>query len=340
MEGSRSGSQEVGGQGFSRFGEALPEGVVEREVGDRAEWLGWRKRNVNASEAACLFGEGIHPYMSAYKLWAERSGKLADQADNPAMKRGRLLEDDAIELAQAERPGWQIWRPNHYLSHAGWRIGATPDAYFDSGARHGVLQIKTVGRYAFNRDWKDKDTGEITPPLWIAVQASVEAFLSRRDLAAVGAMVISDGGLLDMHIMDVPLKDGILTRLRTLTEEFWRRVDDDDPYPVDWGRDLETFLALHREDDGSEIDLTGDQDIRQMLVRRAGLKRLEKDGESAREKRREVDGRLIERMGNARKATFGDQAIYATNIQKRAYTVAAQNYRFIRVKGEIDERQA
>lgn len=194
------------------------------------------------------------------------------------------------------------------------------------------MQIKTVGRFAFNREWKDRDTGEISPPLWVAVQASIEAFMSGRDAAAVGAMVISDGGTLDMHVLDVPLKAGILTELRRRTDDFWRRVHEGDPYPIDWGRDLEAFLSLNREDDGSEIDLGEDPEVAQLVIDRRFLKSIEKAGDDAAKARREVDAQLIARMGNARFGRFGDVLITASTINKRGFTVEPSSYRQVRVR--------
>src|SRR5579862_1210871 len=103
--------------------------VVEREVGGRDEWLGWRKKNVNASEGACLFGENAHPHLTVYKLWADKGGLLPPDPDNPTLRRGRLLEPVAVELLREEQPGWKVWQPNVYLHDLEARIGATPDVY-------------------------------------------------------------------------------------------------------------------------------------------------------------------------------------------------------------------
>jgi hypothetical protein len=315
-----------------------PPSVVSREVRQRADWLGWRQANVNASEAACLWSDAAHPYLTAYKLWAMRSGRLDDQADSKALKRGRLLEDDAIELVQEERPHWQIWRPAIYLSQPDWRIGATPDAYAidwnKASPNHsapGVIQIKTVGRWAFERYWRDQDTREIVIPLWIAIQAAIEAILSGFHWAAVGVMVISDGGELDIHVNDIPIKPEIMTSLQPKVADFWRRVHEVDPYPIDFGRDLETVFDVYREDDGSQIDLTGDPEIVELLGARDGLKAVEKDGDDAKKARRGIDARIIVKMGNANRAAYGDRMITAMNVKKRPYTVQAQNYRFVRV---------
>ena len=66
------------------------------------------EQTFNASEAACLWGDEIHPYVSAYRLWALKSGKLDGAVENKAMIRGRLLELPAIELMGMEHPRWHV----------------------------------------------------------------------------------------------------------------------------------------------------------------------------------------------------------------------------------------
>jgi hypothetical protein len=319
------------------------DGVVSRQIAGRSEWLGWRQANVNASEAACLWSDAAHPHLTAYKLWAMRSGKLADEADNRAMKRGRLLEDDALEILSEERPGWQMWQPNVYLHHPEWRIGATPDAYAERNAtneelaegrghrRFGNIQIKTVGLWAFRKHWIDPDTGQVEVPLWIAVQASIEALLTGADWTTVAALVVSDGGTLELNVIDVELKPALIAALRPKVNDFWRRVRDGDPYPIDFGRDVDSVFEVYRDEDGSQIDLTGDEDVERFLEERAALKALEKEGENARVRRRALDAKLMTRMGNAKKALMGDRYIVAARIHKNAYNVPAQDYRFVRV---------
>lgn len=313
------------------------QGVVSREIVSREEWLEWRRDNVNASDAACLWGDGIHPYVTAYLMWARHArDQMSPKRENPAMRRGRLLEPVALELAKSEKPAWVIYPAGQYLHHPEWRIGCTPDAYIkrwgqDGGPPDdGVLQIKTVGYYAFKNTWK-KPSGEIEPPLWVAVQATIEAILSGRDFAVVGAMVISDGGMIDMHLIDIPIKPGILTQLRAKVNDFWRRIDADDPYPIDWSRDAGVVMDLYRDDDGSEVDLTGDEWVAEKLLAREGLKATEKAGDDAAKVRKLIDAQIINRLGNARIGRIGDRYIRAATVSKNSYTVQASSYRTIRI---------
>jgi predicted phage-related endonuclease len=312
--------------------------IISRDIKERSEWLGWRKDNINASEAACLLGD-FHPYMTAYKLWAIKSGLYADDADSPEKRRGRLLEPVAINLLQEERPDWQCRQPGTYFCDNETRIGATPDvlAYRDDftalTTELGVVQIKVAGKFAFQKNWVDHETGEVETPLWIKVQATVEAHLAQAKWAAVAVMTIGDGGL-GFHIEEIPLYPPIISKLEDASVEFWGRVASKTPYPVDYFKDGETLLSVYKDDDGSTIDLSNDEDFRALLYDREFYKLTEKRGEEARKQRRGIDARIIGRMGNASRASVGTMTVDAKTVRKKSYTVPATQFRMVKVKGD------
>ena len=319
----------------SLSGARAPQGVVEREIGDRNEWLGWREGNVNASEAACLWGDDIHPYTSAYKLWALRSGKIKPDAENKAMIRGRLLEPVAVELMNIEHPQWHIWNPHSYFFNPIWRIGATPDRFMRTYAQGEIvanLQIKTVGRWAFQKYWIDPDTKEVRVPLWIAVQATVETLLTGFEHNFVAAMVISDGGLLDLHLLPIPHRPGILAALISRAKEFWRRVQENDPYAVDYFKDADIVLELHREDDGEQIDLTADDRVGNLIGIHGELTAAIREGEKAQKARTAIKAELIDRMGNARTGRYGEHVLTVKQVDKKGYVVGPVSYPQLRIK--------
>ena len=48
--------------------------IETRPIADKAAWLEWREADMTASVGACLFGADIHPYTTAYREWAIKSG--------------------------------------------------------------------------------------------------------------------------------------------------------------------------------------------------------------------------------------------------------------------------
>lgn len=233
---------------------------------DRAAWLDARKQDVTASVAGVLLG--IHPYQTPYGLWGEKSGRVvSDDADNPVLRRGRLLEPVVIEMLREDRPDWSVEyrRDNAYYRHVEDRIGATPDAFATRPDIYGrgIIQVKTVADDKFRREWIDADTGEVVLPLWIAVQAIVEATLTESTWACVAVMVIGRG--IDLQIVDVPLNTRVMARLRREVREFWRMVDAGEEPPIDWNRDGAAVAEVYRDSMPDRKDLSADQELNLLI---------------------------------------------------------------------------
>lgn len=235
---------------------------------DRTAWLDARKQDVTASVAGALLG--IHPYQTPYGLWAEKSGRVAsDDADNPVLRRGRLLEPVVIEMLREDRPDWSVEyrRDNAYFRNTDDRIGATPDAFatrpdiFGTG----IVQVKTVADDKFRREWIDPETGEVVLPLWIAVQAIVEAELTGSTWACVAVMVIGRG--IDLQVVDVPLNTRVMARLRREVREFWRLVDTGTEPAIDWNRDGASIVEVYRDSMPDRKDLTASAELDQAAGR-------------------------------------------------------------------------
>lgn len=58
------------------------------------EWHAWRANRLGGSDVGAILG--LNPWTSAQLLWERKTGRAPAQADNPAMARGRQLEDEAL----------------------------------------------------------------------------------------------------------------------------------------------------------------------------------------------------------------------------------------------------
>lgn len=312
---------------------------IERlEITDRTTWLKWRAEDITASVGACLFGD-IHPYTTAYREWALRSGLLSStsQIDPKLIRRGDVIERIAPQIIEEERPGWLIAKSSHYYRDPEARIGATPDLIASRPDIEGVgnIQVKSVGTQAF-RQWKDRDTGLTQLPMWIAIQTTIEAYLMEATWAAVAAITIGDGGL-DVEIIDVPLVETVMAKWSVLAADFWRRVAEKEPYDIDWGKDAATVLDMYRDDDGATIDLDKDEEFESLLIAREVFKRIEKDAAAAEKSRREIDAQIIHKMGNAKAARIGNVFVKAPTIKVKEAVRKAYSFRKISVIHD-DER--
>lgn len=263
----------------NRLTACLPKGAVRHPVTDRAAWLALRRQDVTASAIAALVGE--HPYMTRLGLYALKTGQMPDAEAEPIfgansislppMLRGTVLEPVAPALITMLRPGWSVETCGWYYRDPGARIGATPDFIAIDPARPGVgsVQVKTTDHTTFRKVWRGEDD-EVMPPLFIAIQAVVEAVLTGVSWASVAVMV--SGSTLDLHLIEIPLHLGIMARLRAESLAFWRGVAAGKPPEADHGRDADVLAALYRDDNGQEIDLTTDNRLPELLAERDDLK--------------------------------------------------------------------
>ena len=312
--------------------------IETRTLEDRAEWLKWREDDMTASIGACLFGDDVHPYTTAYEQWALKSGLVkAKPMDAKLARRGHYVEKIAPEIIMEERPGWSVVANPYYYRDAEARIGATPDLWARrpdiEGA--GLVDVKSVGAQTFRR-WRDHDTGDTQLPVWMAIQVNIQAALVGEHWGepltwgAVAAITIGDAGL-DIELLDVPLLPGLVQNFRELVRDFWRRVEEKDPYGIDWGKDAGVILDMYQDDDSSIIDLSDDVEIDSWLDERGFCKQLEADGASAEKRRRILDAQLVNKMGNAAVARTKAGLIKAKTVRVKEAVRKAYSFRKISV---------
>jgi predicted phage-related endonuclease len=325
---------------------ALPKGIERLPVKSRAQWLKLRERDVTASVVAALVGE--HDFHTEYGLFCLKSGKTTEEADQ---KKARMLrvrlahEPTVVDLIREERPTWTLQYPvGFYFRDPAARLGASPDLFAIDPARPGFgnVQIKTSHERVFaNKDhgWV-KEEGVIEPPFGIAVQACVEAALTGASWAAVAVGVGID---LELHIIDdIPIHAAMMKHLRVLSLKFWKRVEENDPPPVDYVRDAETIAALHPiADEGKTVDLAGSNRARDLVETREALKRDEAIGAAAAKARKPIDAEILSILGDAAYGNLGDGRVISAKTMKRdGYFVKPTSYRQIKVKGDTNARRS
>jgi hypothetical protein len=300
--------------------------IIEKiPVVDRASWLVNRSRDVTASVAGCLLG--VHEYQTRFGLWALKTGRLTeDPEETPAMRRGRLLEPVAVALLREEHPEIGIEPGRVYYRNPDARLGATPDALAMCPRRGlGVVQIKSVDHSVFRQKWRRGD-GSTEPPLWIAIQAIVEAHLVGASWAAVAPLRVGMG--LDIDLIDIPIHTGIIDALYRETAEFWRICETAEFPPLDYTRDAEVIDAIYPTDDGTEIDLSGDNELPGLLDERATLSA---SGKQIDERRAAIDAALKSKLGPHTRGVLPGATI-SWKLQKRSGGyVPPSEFRVLRV---------
>jgi hypothetical protein len=310
---------------------------------DDTDWHALRRMDVTASVAAALLGaadrEDQHTYTTPYKLYMLATGAVEpEQIDEEGqVLRGVLMEEPAVRLLRRRNPTW-IVRHNTgdgrvYYRDPVARIGATPDVIVHDPQRGtGVVQIKSVGEFAFRKKWLNDD-GEVVPPLWIAIQAIVEATLvPGATWASVAPFRVTDEGL-DMPLIDIPLHDGIMERLREAVAGFWQRVEAREPYDPDYGRDGELIARIYADDDGSEIEIAANDDLLHKLELREHFLAVEKAARAAEEARATIDAELLHMLKNAIRGRLPDgRIVEAKTVRRKGFIIDPTSYRSVKIK--------
>lgn len=297
-------------------------------IENRDQWLALRQSDITASIAGALLG--VHPYSTAYGLWLLKKGLIAeDPEETGPMRRGRLLEPVAVQMLREDRPNWTIeeYPIGYYFRDPAARIGATPDVFAtNEHGKPGIVQLKSVEPSIFRRDWKT-ESGMVEPPLWIVCQAILECYLTGRKWAAVAPLVVGFG--LELPIIDIPIHAGIFERIKLEVDQFWKRIESGENYPPDYARDGSLIAQLYPQDNGIEIDLSGDNETPMFVdlleAARATKKIAEGDEKTAK-------AAISSKMGEASIALLSDGRRISHKTQNRAgYFVSESSFRVLRV---------
>ena len=276
--------------------------VIRLTPKDRDAWLAARGQDVTASQIGALFG--VHDYLTAFELWALKTGRLPHAAEeSPAMERGRHLEPVAVALLRERFPKWRIEhnaKSFTYYRDPATRLGATPDVMVKAPERGpGVVQIKSVEASVFRKHWHD-EAGEIEVPLWIALQATLEAHLTGATWAAVAPLVVSHG--LEMPLIDIPLVPGVIEAMQDKVAAFWAMIDAGEEPTPDYARDADAIDAIYRGDEEQEADLSADNRIPELLTLRADAQRRRREADA---ELSSIDAEIKAKMGDAVVAHIG-----------------------------------
>jgi predicted phage-related endonuclease len=301
-----------------------------RPITDRAEWLDWRKSFVTASQVPALFG--AHPYLSALKLYLEKSGVEFEERDNPVFRRGRILEP-AVGAAVAEaRPDWKVEPARAFFCDTEARIGATPDFLISGDPRgRGVLQAKTADPAIWARDWSAG--AEI--PFWIVLQALTEALLTDAAFAAVAVLRV-DPYEMPCSILEVPRHAESEARILAAVRRFWDDVAQGIEPAPDYGKDatLIKLLAPREAVPETTVDLSGNNELPELLAERALLKA---HITAAKTRCEEIEAQIKFTMRDAAVATGVDgwRITFKTGMVQ-GYSVPTREQRVLRI---WDKRQ-
>lgn len=299
---------------------------------DRATWLALRQQDITASDVPAICGEGL--FGSATKVWAEKLGKVGQQEMTEAMKRGLWGEAAVFEAIGWEYPDWEIRRAKVYLRDPELRLGATPDGAAIIPGLDGVtvIQTKVIARPVFNTYWladPEDDYSAVTAPLAYQLQTLTETMLADAPRAMIAALVVDT---FKWELKMIPLERNpaaetvICDRVVSFRKNY---LETGIQPPVDPERDEQVLKLLFPQDNGIEIDLSGDNEMPalvDMLETNRKAKKLAEEDEKI------CKTAIAGKMGEAAIARLADGRRVSHKSQHRgSYVVGETDFRVMRV---------
>ncbi len=286
-----------------------------REITGVGDWLTWRAADMTASRVAALFD--AHPYMTRDQLADTMRGR--SQGSNAAMRAGRILEPGVIVALAEENPSWRMTKATTYHRLPDHRLGATPDYWLNDD---GLIQLKTV-----SPDVWDKWRGH--PPLGYSLQTLCELLVTGRARGVLAVMVMTPS--YPLHLFEVQRHDGAEQRILDAVAEWWRAWGAGEiagPAPV-----AEIAAAL---DDGSFVDLSENNQIREVLEERERLKAVVKD---ASKRIGDLEYTIKNTIGPARTAYVPGWHLSFASQNRKEHIVPAATIRVLRCKRTIEGQE-
>jgi putative phage-type endonuclease len=293
------------------------------ELNNRAEWLAARRRFITASDVAAVLG--LSPFGSPLSVYAAKVAGV-EMEETPWMRRGRRMEA-VVADEYAEVTGRPVVNPGPYVlavhPDLPW-LAATLDRETGSSAllpapAHGAgpLEIKAP-RDAHG--WEDDKA-----PLHYELQLQTQIACTRATWGTLCALLgqDADGPVVRDRLPHARALAGVVPQL----EEFWARVQRQDPPPVqELPREADAVRALWADANDLTVEL---DDAALDLVER--WERAKAARNEADKLARQLDTHLRALMKSATFGQLPDGSYIKAPVEKRAgYTVEAIEHRVFR----------
>jgi predicted phage-related endonuclease len=301
-------------------------------ITDRATWLAMRTHDLTASDLGAA--AGADPYRPRLRVWLEKAGKIAPEAETPIMRRGRWLEHAAIAAFREQFPLLEIRYPaGVYLRDTEVRLGGTPDALAEDPEDPGRLvniQLKVVARPVYD-GWPeaivDGETVKVLP-LNYHLQTLAEGYLLNARRSILAALVIDTYGAM-LEPIEVPRYPAAEDRIRQLAVDFWQSVRDGRQPVPDYGSDADTIAAMYpHAEAGTVLDLSADNRLRELLPKRAAYI-VERD--LLQDQIDRIEGEVKAKLGQFEVGLLPGWRITWKDQQRKGYTVQPSSSRPLRI---------
>ena len=194
------------------------------------EWHQWRKGGLSASVAAVILG--ISPYKTLWRLWAEKTGRAVEEdlSKNPNVMRGFQLEDRARQCCEKVL-GEEFLLPVCAESDKNPLILASFDGLTEANIPTELKCPCQKNYQSVVAEGENSDSYKLYYP-----QVQQQIYVA--DAPYGWLMFYSPANNGDHRIFKVPRDDILIAHLVSGIEEFWEKVQKDQPPALDPERDL------------------------------------------------------------------------------------------------------
>lgn len=230
----------------------------------REAWLENRRQDVTSSEVSALFG--CNPYLTAYELWHQKAGNLADNFEETELTRWGLRLEPVIAAGVCKDYGWSGQPFTDYIRIPEIRAGSSFDWRIHDGERECPLEIKNVDEFALRHGWlvvyPDEDSpGMLEAPIRIELQLQQEMLCSGYNHIVLAALVGGNSVRIIRRDADANVQQEIIAAIR----EFWQSIADNRPPQPDYYRDSDAIRRLHPFIQGDALALTDEDRITELM---------------------------------------------------------------------------
>jgi putative phage-type endonuclease len=209
-------------------------------MGLTATQLAARAEGIGASEIGAIMG--LDPFKNAWAVWAEKTGKVAPQTENDAMRWGNLLEPVILKCAEDELKK-RVIRPTGTYKHDNGIMFANIDGMVvpeGEQARRGCELVECKSS-RIQHGWGEPGTDQM--PDRVMLQVTAQMMCAGSDNAYVARMGFGNFGL-TFGIYPVTLDSNLAEAIEEACVSFWANHVQKDIAPENIEPDLETAKRI------------------------------------------------------------------------------------------------
>lgn len=276
-----------------------------------------RNRNqfIGASEIAAVFG--LCPFTTPFELAMRKTGKIPEKPENDEMLAGKFLEDGVAAMWE-NRYGLKTQKNTQTFLEPDFKfLAATPDRFIEDGR---VLEIKV-----------SRDEWGAEPPIHYQLQVQQQLLVTGREKAEICQFVLYS---CDLRSYSIDFRPKVAEKIVRAAEKFWQQVQEGRLPEPDYKHDLSALKQLYSDNNGSHLDLSGNNHVPVLFEMREKAKEIIKEQQKICEV---AEAEILDIMKNYTSASCGPIRIKRTWVKPtpiKEHTRAGYNKLTITSKGE------